>query len=41
MTNTKNNEEDGRPCGDVLADVDDVTEADLADADFDAEEVSE
>lgn len=37
MTDNKN----GRPCGDVLEDVDDVTEADVNNADFDAEEVSE
>lgn len=34
-------DKDGRPCTDVLEDVDDVTEADEANADFDAEEVSE
>ena len=38
---TTNKEKDGRPCGDVLENVDDVTEADVADADFDAEEVAE
>jgi len=41
MTNAKNKEEDGRPCGDVLDGVDDTTEADLTNADFDAEEASE
>lgn len=31
----------GQPCKDVLDDVDDVTDADEAAADFDAEEVPE
>ena len=34
-------DKNGSPCGEVLDDVDDVTDANEADADFDAEEVSE
>lgn len=35
------NKEETKPCAETLDDVDDVVDADEADADFDAEEVAE
>lgn len=40
-TAKKNEEEDSRPCGDVLDGLDDTTDAEETAADYDAEETSE